>query len=63
MKKKPLYKGIYVSLLLIICAHIFVFLGEAFRVVVYVCNTLGLIIGCVITYYYWKWLPKDLSKG
>ena len=63
LKKKPLYKLMYLAMAFIIGGELLFLLSEALKVYAYVSDIFGFILACFVTYYYWKWLPDDLTKG
>jgi hypothetical protein len=65
-KKKPLYKLFYVASLLMSISMILSLLGLDVAAVAYVAlglDVAGLALGCAVTWFYWEWLPRELSKG
>jgi hypothetical protein len=65
-KKKPLYKLFYVASLLMSISMILSLLGLDVSAVAYVAlglDVAGLALGCAVTWFYWEWLPRELSKG
>lgn len=65
-KQKPLYKLFYVASLLMTVAMILSLLGLDLRPATYVAiglDVAGLVVGCAVTWFYWEWLPRELSKG
>jgi hypothetical protein len=63
LKKKPLYKLMYAAISLIVAGLIFFLIEGLFIPIAYCADIAGLLLGCYVTYYYWKWLPSDLTKG
>ncbi len=63
IKKRPLYKLIYVACICLITSQVMHFFGKDLRIYAYAFDVAGLILGSGVTYYYWKWLPGDLSRG
>jgi hypothetical protein len=63
LKKKPLYKLMYPAYALLALGQVFFFLGTNFRIYTYGFDATSLLLGCAVTFYYWKWLPRDLSGG
>ncbi len=65
-KKRPLYKLLYVASMLMSLAMVLGLLGLDLDYMAYVATALDLIallMGCVITYFYWDWLPRELARG
>lgn len=65
-KKRPLYKLLYVASMLMSLSMVLGLLGLDLDYMVYVATALDLIalvMGCVITYFYWDWLPRELARG
>lgn len=65
-KQKPLYKLFYVASLLMTVAMILSLLGLDVRPAAFVAiglDVAGLVVGCAVTWFYWEWLPRELSKG
>ncbi|MDB5106662.1 MAG: hypothetical protein JWP91_4351 [Fibrobacteres bacterium] len=65
-KKKPLYKLFYVASLLMSLSMVVSLLGLDLQYMALAAvglDLVGLILGCAVTYFYWDWLPRELSKG
>jgi hypothetical protein len=65
-KQKPLYKLFYVASLLMTVAMVLSLLGLDLAPAKYAALALdaaGLVVGCAVTWFYWEWLPRELSKG
>ena len=65
-KKKPLYKLYYVASFMMMLSMVLNMVGLDVQVMAVAATGLdvaGLIIGCAVTYFYWDWLPRELSKG
>ncbi len=62
LKKKPLYKMMYVASAMLVLGLILDFIPKL-GVVAMLCDLIGVLVACFVTYYYWKWLPADLAKG
>jgi hypothetical protein len=63
LKTKPLYRLMYIACVCIVIAQVTHFTGVKFRMYAFGFDIAGLVLGCVVTYYYWKWLLKDLPRG
>ena len=63
LKKRPLYRLMYLAILFEIIAHICFYFGNTAQIYRYILDITALLIGCIVTVYYWKWLPGDLKKG
>ena len=65
-KKKPLYKLYYVAGFLMMLSMVLSMIGPEVRYMGIVATGMdlaGLLMGCAVTYFYWEWLPRELSKG
>ena len=63
-KKRPLYKLYYLSSLLIGVSLVLALLGQApATALAMVLDLTGVVMGCAVTYFYWEWLPRELSRG
>ena len=65
-KKKPLYKLYYVASMLLSLSMVVSLLGldmQSMALVAVGLDLVGLMMGCAVTYFYWDWLPRELSKG
>jgi hypothetical protein len=65
-KKRPLYKLYYVASLLMMISMVLSLLGlDLFYMALaaLALDLVGLTMGCAVTYFYWDWLPKELSRG
>jgi hypothetical protein len=65
-KKKPLYKLFYVASFLMCMSMVVSLLGLDLRYMALLAvslDSVGLILGCAVTYFYWDWLPRELAKG
>ena len=62
LKKKPYYKFMYVGSVFVISGMIFNFF-DGFLLYSIMLDLMGISVACFVTYYYWNWLPSDLSKG
>ena len=65
-KKKPLYRLYYVASGLMGVSMVLSLLGLEIGYLDYAAMALdliGLIMGCAVTYFYWDWLPRELSRG
>jgi uncharacterized protein YacL len=63
LKKRPVYKLMYIAYASLLIGLLFHFLNENFQLYAYILDLTGLVLGAIITYYYWKWLPGDLARG
>ena len=63
LKKKPVYKLMYLSSVLILSGMICSFFGEKMAFYSVLLDIFGVLLAGCVTYYYWKWLPSDLAKG
>jgi len=63
LKKKPIYKLMYLSSVLVVSGMTLNFFGGGFFLYSILLDIVGISIACFVTYYYWNWLPGDLSKG
>lgn len=65
-KQKPFYKLFYVASLMMTVSMVLSLLGLDLAPMAYaamVLDVVGLVLGCVVTYFYWEWLPRELSRG
>jgi hypothetical protein len=65
-KQKPLYKLFYVASLMMSISMVLSLLGLDLSSVAYVAlglDVAGLALGCAVTWFYWDWLPRELSRG
>ena len=63
--KKPVYRWFFHSVLLLVAALGLSLAGldvPAFRVYALGLDVAGLLLGAVVTYFYWEWLPRELAK-
>jgi uncharacterized membrane protein YccC len=64
-KKRPLYKLFYVASLLMCLSMLLSLLGLDLEYMAYIAMALdliGLVLGCAVTYFYWDWLPRELTR-
>ena len=64
-KKKPLYRLFFYSAMLLIGAlgvSVVGFDVPELRAYALMLDVAGLLLGAIITYFYWEWLPRELSK-
>lgn len=65
-KQKPFYKLFYVASLLMTVSMVLSLLGLDLATAKYAAlglDAAGLLMGCVVTWFYWEWLPRELAKG
>jgi hypothetical protein len=65
-KKRPLYKLYYVASFMMMVSMVLSMVGldlQYMAVAAMALDLAGLAIGCAVTYFYWDWLPRELSKG
>jgi hypothetical protein len=65
-KKKPRYKWFYVAASMLSVSMLVHLLGLDISILTWVAMALdlaGLLLGCIITYFYWEWLPKEAARG
>ena len=65
-KQKPFYKLFYVASLMMTVSMVLSLLGLDLAPMAYaamVLDVIGLVLGCAVTYFYWEWLPRELSRG
>lgn len=65
-KQKPFYKLFYVASLIMTVAMVLSLLGMDLAAAAHaavILDVVGLVMGCAVTYFYWEWLPRELSKG
>ncbi len=65
-KKKPRYRLFYLSSGLVFLAMIFNLLGfniVSLSILALVLDVAALVVGCAVTYFYWDWLPREISRG
>jgi len=62
LKKKPVYRLMYLGSIFILSGMILNFFSDLLLYSILL-DTLGVSVACFVTYYYWNWLPSDLSKG
>ena len=65
-KKKPLYKLFYVAGLLMTVSMVLALVGLDIAPVAYAAlglDVAGLALGCWVTWFYWEWLPRELTRG
>jgi hypothetical protein len=65
-KQKPFYKLFYVASLMMTVSMVLSLLGLDLVPMAYaamVLDVIGLVLGCAVTYFYWEWLPRELSRG
>ncbi len=64
-KKKPLYRIFFYATMLLVAALAVAVIGfdepdlQAYAVGL---DVAGLLLGAVVTYFYWEWLPRELFK-
>jgi len=63
LKKKPVYKLMYLSSFLIGLGMVLNFLGGTYLFYSVLLDIAGISLASIVTYYYWNWLPSDLAKG
>lgn len=65
-KQKAFYKLFYVASLMMTVSMVLSLLGLDLAPMAYaamVMDVVGLVLGCAVTYFYWEWLPRELSRG
>jgi len=63
LKKKPIYKLMYLSSVFVLAGMTLNFLGESYFLYSISLDIAGVSLASFVTYYYWNWLPGDLAKG
>jgi len=63
LKKKPVYKFMYLGSVFLVLGMCLCLLGNSFNVYAIILDIIGVSIACYVVYYYWNWIPSDLLKG
>jgi hypothetical protein len=65
-RKRPLYPAFYASSMLMALGMLLNLLGldlPAVAIAAAACDALALGLGAWVTWFYWEWLPKEVSKA
>jgi hypothetical protein len=65
-QKRPVYRLFFQAILLLAAGLAVAVVGidvPEIRAYALVLDVAGLLLGAVVTYFYWEWLPRELAKG
>lgn len=63
LKKKPVHRLMYPAYAFLVGGGIFPFVGDSLLLLGLLCDVIGFILGVLVTFYYWNWLPGDLARS